>query len=68
MNQLAKGRSTIKEMVPELYASVDRRLWPAAAMSVWAHLLHLARTGRAEAEGEPTLEAAWRLSRGAASG
>jgi glyoxylase-like metal-dependent hydrolase (beta-lactamase superfamily II) len=63
VEQLARGRSRIKEMVPELYAAVDRRLWPAASMSVWAHLLHLVRTGRAEVQGEG-LDAAWRLSDG----
>jgi glyoxylase-like metal-dependent hydrolase (beta-lactamase superfamily II) len=60
--QLAAGRSRIKEMVPELYAAVDRRLWPAASMSVWAHLLHLVRTGRVEADGEAGLDSAYRLS------
>ncbi len=58
---LAAGRSRISEIVPELYAAVDRALWPAAARSVWAHLIHLVRTGRARADGEPTLEAAYRL-------
>ena len=65
LEQLAKGPRNIKEMVPALYAAVDRRLWPAAGMSVWAHLLHLRRTGRAEAEGEPALGAIWRLAQGA---
>jgi glyoxylase-like metal-dependent hydrolase (beta-lactamase superfamily II) len=60
--QLEKGRSRIKEMVPELYASVDRRLWPAAAMSVWAHMIRLVRTGRAATDGEPGLESDYRLA------
>ena len=58
---LAGGRSRIAEMVPELYAAVDQRLWPAAARSVWAHLIHLVRTGRATADGEPGLEGSYRL-------
>ena len=65
LEQLAAGRSRIKEMVPELYAAVDRRLWPAAAMSVWAHLLHLVATGRAVSDSGAGLEAEWRLSAGA---
>jgi glyoxylase-like metal-dependent hydrolase (beta-lactamase superfamily II) len=51
----------ISEMVPRLYAEVDQRLWPAAARSVWAHLIHLVRTGRADAGGEAGFEAVYRL-------
>ena len=58
---IAAGPARIAEITPKLYAGVDSRLWPAAARSVWAHLIHLVRTGRAEAEGEPGLEAVYRL-------
>jgi glyoxylase-like metal-dependent hydrolase (beta-lactamase superfamily II) len=50
---VAAGRQRIAQMVPEIYAAVDRRLWPAAAHSVLAHLIHLVRTGVVETEGEP---------------
>lgn len=60
LEQLASGVTRIKEMVPTLYAAVDRRLWPAAAHSVWAHLLWLVRSGRAVADGPPTLDADYR--------
>jgi hypothetical protein len=46
-------------MVPALYAAVDQRLWPAASLSVWAHLIKLVREGRAISDGEPTLAAAY---------
>jgi hypothetical protein len=36
-------------------------------MSVWAHLLHLVQSGRAEVQGEG-LDAAWRLSAEAEAG
>ncbi len=44
--QLAKGRTKITDMVPEMYAAVDKRLHPAAAQSVLAHMLHLVGSGR----------------------
>jgi len=43
--RLEAGDRTIAEMVPLLYAAVDRRLWPAASLSVLAHLLRLVRHG-----------------------
>lgn len=60
LDALARGRTRITDMVPELYAGVDRALWPAAARSVWAHLIHLVRTGRARSDsGEATLDAVY---------
>jgi glyoxylase-like metal-dependent hydrolase (beta-lactamase superfamily II) len=47
---LAERPSTIAEMVPVMYAAVDKRLHPAAAQSVLAHMIHLERQGRVEAE------------------
>jgi len=53
--QIAKGRTRIKDMVPEMYANVDARLHPAAARSVLAHMELLAATGRIKCEGPPSL-------------
>lgn len=58
--RLAAGDRTIAEMVPVLYAAVDQRLWPAASLSVWAHLIALVRRDLAIAEPEPTLQAIYR--------
>lgn len=58
--RLEAGDRTIAEMVPVLYAAVDRRLWPAASLSVWAHLIALVRQGRAIAEPEATPQALYR--------
>lgn len=55
--RLAAGDQRISEIVPTLYAQVDRRLWPAAALSVQAHLIALVRAGRVRAEPSPTLDA-----------
>lgn len=60
MARLAAGDTTIAQMVPVLYAAVDQQLWPAASLSVWAHLIALVRRGRALAEPEPTLQAIYR--------
>ena len=59
--RLAAGDRTIAEMVPTLYAAVDSRLWPAASLSVWAHLKALVRAGRVVADPEPTLQAVYRV-------
>ena len=56
----AAGDRTIAEMVPVLYAAVDQRLWPAASLSVLAHLIKLAKDGRVVAEPGLTLDATWR--------
>ena len=42
---LARRPQAIAELVPQMYKDVDRRLWPAAGMSVRAHLLDLERRG-----------------------
>ena len=53
LDQISLGRGRIGEMVPVIYADVDPRLHPAAAHSVLAHLIHLARSGRVICDGEP---------------
>lgn len=59
--RLAAGDRQIAEMVPVLYAAVDRRLWPAASLSVHAHLLSLVRRGIVAAQPEPSLQAVYRI-------
>lgn len=62
MARLAAGDRTIAQMVPILYAAVDERLWPAASLSVLAHLIKLEKEGRARAEPQAKLGADWRLT------
>jgi len=60
--QLAAGETTIKSMVPKIYAAVDSRLWPAAAHSVLAQIIELVRTGRVASNGTPGLDSEYRLA------
>jgi glyoxylase-like metal-dependent hydrolase (beta-lactamase superfamily II) len=46
VTSLADGIDTIPEIVARLYADVDKRLHPAAARSVLAHLIQLTQEGR----------------------
>jgi glyoxylase-like metal-dependent hydrolase (beta-lactamase superfamily II) len=49
---LAGGRRTIPDMVEQMYAAVDKRLWPAAGRSVLAHLIDLEARGRTVRAGD----------------
>ncbi len=43
---IAKGITQISDILPIIYADIDKRLYPAAAHSVLAHLIHMEETGR----------------------
>lgn len=59
---LTDGPSTIKDLVPSMYADTDKRLWRAAANSVYSHLLALHRQGRVTVDGdEPMISSTWNL-------
>jgi glyoxylase-like metal-dependent hydrolase (beta-lactamase superfamily II) len=58
---LASGPSTIQAMVPKMYAAVAKQLYPAAARSVFAHVLHMLETGALKTDEKPTLTATYRL-------
>ncbi len=62
MAHLERGPARIADMVPSLYAAVDSRLWPAASLSVWAHLIALERAGRVTARPGPDLDGIWALA------
>lgn len=59
--QLKAGRARIADMVPVMYAAVDKRLHPAAARSVLAHMGRLVAQGRVVTDGPVTLGADYRL-------
>ena len=61
VQRLAAGDRTVAEMVPVLYAAVDQRLWPAASLSVLAHLIKLVEDGEAVSDVEPGLTTRFRL-------
>jgi glyoxylase-like metal-dependent hydrolase (beta-lactamase superfamily II) len=46
------GVSTIPDMVARMYVDVDKRLHPAAARSVLAHLIQLEAEGRVRCDGD----------------
>jgi len=60
--RMAAGDRRIADMVPVLYAAVDARLWPAASLSVWSHLIALERAGIVQARLGPTIDADWTLT------
>lgn len=62
LGRLTAGDRRIADMVPALYAAVDSRLWPAASLSVWAHLIALERAGQVRATPDPAIDADWTLA------
>jgi len=54
------GYGKITEMVPVLYADVDSRLHPAAARSVFGHMIDLTRRGKVLTDGEPRIDSHYR--------
>ncbi len=61
LDQLKKGRTTIREITGAIYADIDKRLHKAAALNVYAHLIRLVKIGAAECAGEPSLAADYRF-------
>ncbi|MGZ3376837.1 MAG: MBL fold metallo-hydrolase [Phenylobacterium sp.] len=59
---LSQGQATIGELVPRLYADVDSRLWPAAARSMLAAIIHLEHQGEVETNGPPGPDTVYRLA------
>jgi len=58
---LRSGTDRIREMVPSMYRDVPVALHPAAACSVFAHVLHLAKRGLVRSDGPPTIDARYML-------
>ncbi|HEX2559707.1 MBL fold metallo-hydrolase [Phenylobacterium sp.] len=54
------GYHRIRDMVPVLYADVDPRLHPAAARSVFGHMIDLVRQGRLVTDGEASIDGEYR--------
>ena len=61
---LGDGIGLIREMVPRIYGNtIPPLLYPAAARSVFAHIIDLAERGAVAAEGAIGIEAQYRLAR-----
>jgi len=61
VEQLKKGRTSIKEITKAMYADIDKRLHGAAAMNVLAHLIRLVRMGKVTCDGEPGIKSVFRI-------
>jgi glyoxylase-like metal-dependent hydrolase (beta-lactamase superfamily II) len=57
---LKDGVGRIPDMVKIIYSEIDKKLHPAAAMSVLAHLRHMVATGRAMTDGPATATSTYR--------
>ena len=62
LKQLSKGARRIPDMVKGVYIGLDPRLRPAAALSVYAHLIRLVRTGAVKSEGRQAIDGEFTLS------
>jgi glyoxylase-like metal-dependent hydrolase (beta-lactamase superfamily II) len=62
LGQMREGMTSIPDIVAVLYADVDKRLHPAAAMSVLGHMLDLIRRGIVRADAaQPTVRDSFEL-------
>ncbi len=61
IEQLKSGKTRIKEIVPAMYADVDKRLHSAAALNVLAHLIRLVRIGTVRCDGKAGMGSAYRI-------
>lgn len=59
--ELQAGQTRIKDMVVSMYADIDKKLYPAAAHSVLAHMIHLVKKGVVSTNGQPELDSEYRL-------
>ena len=67
LDQMRSGQTSIHEMVKVMYADVDKRLHPAAAMSVLGHMIELIKTGVAVSpDDKPTVRSHFELVKSAA--
>ena len=62
IEQVRKGRDTIKAITAAMYADVDKRLHGAAALNVYAHLIRLVRNGNVACDGDPGMSSIYRLA------
>ena len=60
-NALSGGLTDIMDIVKKLYTDIDPRLYPAAAHSVLAHLVHMRESGRVCSGDTDGLKGAYRL-------
>ncbi len=62
LKHLEDGENTINILVERMYKDVDKRLYPAAARSVFGHIIALVDEGRIKCSGPPRLESIYSLA------
>ena len=62
LGALADGPNRINALVPKLYADTDKRLYPAAACSMLAHMIDLTKRGVITTNGAPGPDSEYRLA------
>lgn len=60
-DRLAAGDTHIRDMVKVMYAAVDERLHPAAALSVLAHMHDMVARGIVTCDGKPSVDGIYHL-------
>lgn len=60
--ELSAGPADVAAIVRRVYADTDPKLWPAAALSVFAQLEWLVEKGRVVTDGEPVLDGTYRAA------
>lgn len=60
--RLKAGDRKITDMVPIMYAATDKRLHPAAARSVFAHIKQMSEEGRIQTNGTPSISGEYWLA------
>jgi len=62
LERLAAGDDTIGDMVPKIYQRLDPKLFPAAAMSLLAHMVHLVEKGEVKTNATSNVQASYQLA------
>lgn len=62
LQRLAAGDNMIGDMVPKIYEGLDPKLFPAAAMSLLAHMEHLVEQGKVLSATGSNIEASFQLA------
>ncbi|MBL4618217.1 MAG: MBL fold metallo-hydrolase [Robiginitomaculum sp.] len=61
LEQLQLGQRQIKQIVPVIYQGLDKKLYPAASISVLSHLIRLLEQKEVSCTGQADLDGLWRI-------
>jgi glyoxylase-like metal-dependent hydrolase (beta-lactamase superfamily II) len=63
LSAVGEGTATVPDLVRRIYDENRKTVWPAAAASVYAHLLYLLETGRIDLVGDDVVQRSSRFRR-----